>query len=119
MNIVLNGTSGNITSPGFPSKLVIGISCAWKISAPNGKAIKLNFRSVKLRSLRQIDNEVRVYSSDDQFKSKDPVLSEYGARPSFVAFVPNRFALVEMDLKQEVYGESGVWIVYKSVDLSK
>lgn len=116
-NIILEGESGTITSPGFPLNQPSELKCAWKITVPKDNAIKLEFLSFNIGKWLNYNSKVEVYS--DFFKSQPALLIARKWKPSFVSFSPRRFALVELDLVDKVTGERGMKLMYKPVPQSK
>ena len=74
--MTLTTTTGNFTSPGFPSTFLSGKQCAYIIRVPAGKTIQLNFISFDLGQLGCAYAEVKVYEGSSA--SGQPVLTKCG-----------------------------------------
>ena len=67
---VLSGEGGQITSPGYPKEYPLNKQCTWVISAPNGKAVKLQFKEFELEKHFSCRYDyLEVKDSDEQQKS--------------------------------------------------
>lgn len=59
----VDGESGMITSPGYPTKTLNKLFCEWKITVPKGKRVKVEFVDVDLLSSRnQFVQRIGIYN---------------------------------------------------------
>lgn len=59
----IDGESGFITSPGYPSKTLKKLFCEWKISVPKGRRVKIEFLDVDfMKSRNQFMQRLGVYN---------------------------------------------------------
>ena len=80
----LVSSTGNFTSPGYPSKYLANKQCKYSITIPIGKTIQLDFISFNLGKLGCVYAELKVYEGNSA--SGTPVLTKCGtSRDSFVS----------------------------------
>lgn len=59
----INGDSGIITSPGYPTKTLNKLFCEWKITVPKGRRVKIEFLDVDLLSSKnQFLQRIGIYN---------------------------------------------------------
>ena len=83
-DLSLTSSTGNFTSPGYPSKYLASKQCRYSISVPVGKTIQLDFISFNLGKLGCVYAELKVYEGTSA--SGTPVLTKCGtSRDSFIS----------------------------------
>ena len=92
MNVILKDPSGIIKTPGYPSTypLPLTTQCLWKIIAPKGQVIRLDFSSFRLGKYCCL--YIELYS----INKKNPLnIFECNVEPSFTVYSTGR----ELSLK--------------------
>lgn len=87
MNIIPKDPSGIIKTPGYPSTypLPLTTQCIWKIIAPKGQVIRLDFSSFRIGKYCCLD--IDLYS----INKKSPLdIFECNAKPSFTVYSTGR-----------------------------
>ena len=102
MNIILRDPSGIIKTPGYPSNYppVLITQCIWKIIAPKGQVIRLDFSSFRM-------GQYYCVHVQDGINKKDPleIMSECGSDPSFTVYSTGRELSVYV--KEHFSGNTG------------
>eukprot|EP00112_Aurelia_sp_Birch-Aquarium-sp1_P024487 Seg778.1 transcript_id=Seg778.1/GoldUCD/mRNA.D3Y31 product="Deleted in malignant brain tumors 1 protein" protein_id=Seg778.1/GoldUCD/D3Y31 len=83
-DLSLSSSTGNFTSPGYPSKYLTSKQCKYSITVPVGKTIQLDFISFNLGQLGCVYAELKVYEGTSAVGT--PVLTKCGtSRDSFIS----------------------------------
>ena len=83
-DMIFNSTTGNFTSPGFPSSFLSNKQCSYGINAPTGKTIQISFISFDLGRLGCTYAEMKIYEGSSA--TGQPVLNKCGtARDAFIS----------------------------------